>query len=153
MLRFKDKGFTLVELLIVIGVIGVLAGSLLIIINPTKQLDKSNDSKRRAELKQIQTALELYRADVGSYPTVVGTLPSPLTHPTDPSIVYLQSVPKDPSGLDYYYNPIAGGNRYAVIACSQAGTLGEDPDVFDDVANAAEARFSTCSLFIRYQSP
>jgi len=111
-------------------------------------------------MKQIQTALELYRSDVGSYPTVVGDLGTSLVNPTDPTIVYIQTVPKDPSGINYYYNPLSGGNRYAIIACSQDGTPTSDPsDVFSSVTGGAMDHFESCknrdgnNYYIRYLSP
>lgn len=53
----------------VIAIVGVLSSSVVALINPVKQLQKTKDSQRKADLKQIQTALELYRADLGVYPT------------------------------------------------------------------------------------
>lgn len=60
------KGFTLVELLIVMAIIGLLASIVLISLNIAKK--KANDAKRLSDLKQIQIALEMYNDENGSYP-------------------------------------------------------------------------------------
>lgn len=61
------KGFTLIELLVVIAIIGLLSTLAVVALNSARQ--KSRDSKRVADIKQIQTALELYFADQNGYPT------------------------------------------------------------------------------------
>lgn len=66
--RESTKGFTLVELLIVIAVIGILATVLIVALNPAKQLQKGRDIQRKTGLKAVQNALEAYYADNGSYP-------------------------------------------------------------------------------------
>jgi general secretion pathway protein G len=62
----NKKGFTLIELLVVIAIIGLLSTLAVVALNSARQ--KSRDSKRVADIKQIQTALELYFADAGYYP-------------------------------------------------------------------------------------
>ncbi len=62
----NHKGFTLIELLTVIAVIGLLSTLAVVSLNNARQ--KSRDAKRVSDIKQIQTALELYYADKGSYP-------------------------------------------------------------------------------------
>jgi len=63
----NKKGFTLIELLVVIAIIGLLSTLAVVALNSARQ--KSRDSKRVADIKQIQTALELYFADSTSgYP-------------------------------------------------------------------------------------
>lgn len=66
MKRPNLKGFTLIELLVVIAIIGLLSTLAVVALNSARQ--KSRDSKRVADVKQIQTALELYFADENGYP-------------------------------------------------------------------------------------
>lgn len=67
-MKNNKKGFTLIELLVVIAIIGLLATLSVVALNNARQ--KSRDAKRVADIKQIQTALELYYADQDGYPSV-----------------------------------------------------------------------------------
>lgn len=92
-------GFSLLELLIAITIIGILAALGLGIYNAVYRA--SRDAKRQADLKLIQSALEQYHADQHYYPYQV-TLGNPLTFGTR---VYLTMVPKGPTNQDYAYEP------------------------------------------------
>lgn len=63
----KKKGFTLIELLVVIAIIGLLSTLAVVALNSARQ--KARDAKRVADIKQVQTALELYFNDKSAYPT------------------------------------------------------------------------------------
>ena len=68
-MKSNKKGFTLIELLVVIAIIGLLSTLAVVALNSARQ--KSRDSKRVADVKQIQTALELYFADsTNGYPSL-----------------------------------------------------------------------------------
>lgn len=62
----------MVELLVVIGVLGVLATGLLIAINPAQQLAKARNAARKNSLKQMADALERYKVSQGTYPVTSG---------------------------------------------------------------------------------
>lgn len=66
----KQHGFTLIELLVVIAVIGILASVVLASLNSARA--KAHDAKRKADLVQIRSALELYYSDNGAYPVTSG---------------------------------------------------------------------------------
>lgn len=68
--KISIAGFTLIELIIVIGVISVLAGGLLIILNPFAQLAKARDAQRKSDLHQIKLLLEQYYNDHQRYPPI-----------------------------------------------------------------------------------
>lgn len=116
-------GFTLVELLIVMGVIGVLASSLILIIDPIGQMGKARDAKIKSNVSQLQTALELYRSDCGNYPTSItsgGSLTS--STPTcsgysGPQIMYLQTIPAFAASPNFTYVPSSGNQIYTITAC------------------------------------
>lgn len=113
----RERGFTLVELLIVIAIIGIL--STLLTANFIGVRQRSRDSQRKADLRQMQSALELYRADSGIYPTTVPNCPSgtptSLKTPDCTTSTYMQKVPKDPGGVSYTY--FSNGTTYTITAC------------------------------------
>lgn len=69
---FNKTGFSLMELLIVIAVIGTLAGIILVTINPMVQMQKARDSQRKNHFRMIEEALERYYVDNGKYPQAGG---------------------------------------------------------------------------------
>lgn len=119
----KKSGFTLVELLIVIVIIGILASIGLGSFN-TAQM-KSRDSKRKTNLQQIANALEIYYNDKGKYPAsnVAGSIMGcgagailecswgvdPFSNTTT-NTIYMTKLPSDPSEDQYYYYRTAASN-------------------------------------------
>lgn len=103
-MNFK-KGFTLIEIMVAITIIGVVFG---VIITSAGAIQRSSrDTKRKSDLSNIQGALEQYHSDQGFYP------PSPLPAPPNPlksldnQKTYLQSIPADPqTSLPYKYSPL-----------------------------------------------
>jgi general secretion pathway protein G len=113
------KGFTLVELLVVVGIIGILATLLMANFIGVRQ--RARDAQRKSDIRQIQSALELYRSDIGSYPASVPACGSALTGGT-PVNTYMQRVPCDPSGSSYYNSgsyryTSSGGTTYSIGGC------------------------------------
>lgn len=117
--KYMRKGFTLVELAVVIGVIGLISTVTLALLNPANQLRKARDTKRKADFAQIQSALELYRADQNVYPVSIPGCGGVLTSPT--GVVYLRNRPCDPRNtgeLIYRYSPAGSPpSSYTLIAC------------------------------------
>lgn len=123
-----SKSFTLLELLVVIGIIAILVG--LGTMSYSTAQKKSRDAKRKSDLKTIQNALEQYYSICGyRYPSSYGFLSSgSLTCATQ---VILGSAPRDPLGQSYscvgtcnetQYNIcpplVAGGSRLETTSCT-----------------------------------
>lgn|SRR3989344_187327 len=116
----KSKGFTLLELLIVIAIIGILA--VLGFSNYLNALKSGKDARRKADLQTIQKALETYYQDNQNFP-----LPDSNKIPTDAGSgsfchqdgcdveTYLEKLPKDPSGGDYIY--VSDQSSYQLYSC------------------------------------
>ncbi len=114
----KQKGFTLIELLVVIAIIGLLSTLAVVALNNARQ--KSRDAKRVSDIKQVQTALELFYNDVNSYPAAVtfdgsGTI-------VNGTVTYMAKVPENPSPNDgcpddYTYTQDPGGASYSITYC------------------------------------
>ena len=90
----KKRGFTLIEILVVVTIIGLLTATA--VVTYTTFLKQSRDAKRKTDLEQIRAALEMYRSNNDTYP--LANL-SDLTG----APVYIQSIPTDPKDPDYTY--------------------------------------------------
>jgi general secretion pathway protein G len=118
-MNFKNKGFTLVELLVVISIIGLLASIVLAATSSASK--KARDGRRLAEVHQIQIALELYKSTNGTYPDSdyngcggwsVGNQSQPMINGAlNPT--YMSQAPRDPSATGncagyFYYHYTSG---------------------------------------------
>jgi len=124
------KGFTLIELLVVIAIIGLLSTLAVVALGSARL--KSRDSTRLSDLKQIQTALELYYTESNAYPTAAtaatlgsgnyACLNSSGWGAAGCSSPYMAKVPKDPSSTGSYAYTSANGTTYN-IATTLEGTV------------------------------
>lgn len=120
----SQRGFTLIELLIVVAIIGIL--SALLMTNFIGIRQRARDAQRKSDIRQMQSALELYRADTGGYPTLAavyaGACPTSAAF-TYSGTTYMQKVPCDPLGTTYYnsgkyyYLQGNGGATYTLATC------------------------------------
>lgn len=111
----RQAGFTLIELLIVITIIGILSS--LMVVNYIGVRARARDAQRKADLRQIQSALELYRSDAGNYPAALLACGSQLAFN---GTVYMNKIPCDPTNnapLIYVYKSALGGTAYTLGAC------------------------------------
>lgn len=117
--QISQKGFNLIELLVVMAILGIFALTSFALLNPANQLRKARDSRRKTDLAQLQATFELYRSDQGSYPTSLPACGTPLSVS---ETTYIKSVPCDPNNRSpyiYTYTPSGGGSptSYSLIAC------------------------------------
>lgn len=123
-----SAGFTLIEILLVVVIIGMLAT--IAAINVPKFLGQGREGKAKADVSAISTALHAYNMIEGKYPSSL----SALTDGTDP---FLESLPKDPWGRDYQYSQSSSrkGLRFEVYSFGEDGVASGD-----DIGNwAAES--------------
>jgi len=104
----KNKGFTLIELLVAMTIASVLMGLALVSYQGARK--SARDGRRKADLEQIRSALEMCRADTGSYPTTI------YSDITCGGKTYLSSTPKDPATQDSYYYSRSDANSYTLCA-------------------------------------
>ncbi len=143
----RSTGFTLIELLVVIAIIGILASVVLVSLNSSRA--KARTVRSITDLKQLQTALELYYDANGSYPLSSGSWGGLYTCWGTPSpnwIVglaptYIQSLPRDPRNItdcDKQYIYFSNTVDYKLIShvpedC--AGVKSKYPNLADPVRN------------------
>lgn len=134
MLHHKFKGLTLIEVLVVIAILALLIGILLP--NLLEVRKKSRDNRRKADIKAVAEALELYKTNQPQpyYPTE--GLPSPGQQMVNSGIVYMKEVPKDPL---YDVNPTIYNYRFTYPAGDRTkyyiGTCLENPSDLEGKAS------------------
>lgn len=132
MKRFNQFGFTLLELLVVIVIIGLLAG--LVAPRYFDTVSKSKAKIAKAQMSSLEKALEQYRLEVGGYPSREQGLEALVTAPNGVAKwqgPYLKkSVPKDPWDNPYLYTVVSGEINITSLGADGAiGGEGEDTDV------------------------
>lgn len=123
-----QAGFTLVEIMVVVVIIGLLAA--FIVPRVMGRVDDARVTKARADIQAIETALTLYRLDTGRYPPTGDGLAA-LTAAGDG---YLARVSNDPWGQPYQYrNPGSRGGEFDLFSLGPNGV--EDSAGGDDIGN------------------
>ncbi len=110
-MKKAKQGFTLIELLVVIAIIGLLSTLSIVALNQARA--RSRDARRIADIKQIQTALEMYYNDHNQYPPNIN---SPIGSSTNPYLAIVPTAPKPFDGTctdgdnTYTYTPTNMGD-------------------------------------------
>lgn len=130
----KQQGFTLIELLIVMVILGLLAA----LVGPRMfgKVGKSRQKAANAQISLLETALDIYRLDIGKYPTTEQGLQALRVKPDGVEKwdgTYLpKDVPLDPWGNPYVYESPGEHGDYDIIslgADGDPGGEGEDTDI------------------------
>jgi general secretion pathway protein G len=133
--RKSRFGFTLLELLVVLVILGLLAS----LVGPQvlRQLAGSKTKTAQLQIRELGTALDLYRLEVGRYPTTAEGLDALLSAPANArgwNGPYLtkRTIPKDPWGYDYQYRSPGQHGEFDLFSLgsdNREGGTGEAQDV------------------------
>ena len=130
-ISFGDSGFTFIELMVVIVILGILA--MVIAPNFMDAPDEARQNKARMDIVSIEAALKLYKLDNGAYPSTdqglqalveapeTGALPR---HWRDGGYLEKRTVPKDPWGNDFIYLSPGIHGKYDIISYGTDGVAG-----------------------------
>jgi general secretion pathway protein G len=136
MLRKRDlrdrRGFSLIELMIVMVIMGILAT--LLVPRIMDRPEEARRTKAKMDIKNIENALKLYKLDSGTYPTTEQGLEALIRKPETAPVPlkwreggYIDgnAVPQDPWGHPYYYtSPAQDGKEYEIVSYGRSGETG-----------------------------
>jgi len=131
-----QRGFTLIEIMVVVVILGLLAA--VVVTQTVGKIDDARITKAKQDIRELETALTLYRLDNFRYPTTEQGLDALVHRPADPALVhwkeggYVKRMSKDPWDRPYVYeSPGAHGDfdLYSLGADGQTGGEKNDADI------------------------
>jgi general secretion pathway protein G len=132
--RTSERGFTLIELIVVLVILGLLAA--VVVPNIYNKLSKSKEQIARLQIKELEGALQMFAFDLGRYPTNAEGLEALVSNPGNLESwkgPYLnRAVPMDPWGKPYVYRyPGTHNNEFDLYSYGPSGVEGGQGDNLD----------------------
>ena len=127
------KGFTMIELMIVVVILGILAT--IVVPRFIGREEEARITAAKVQISNFETALNMFRLDNGFYPTTEQGLSALVQQPTSGREAgnwkqYLARIPADPWGNDYVYiSPGSDGRDYEIISPGPDGEYGTESDI------------------------
>ena len=130
----RQKGFTLIEIMVVVVILGILAA--LVVPQVMSRPDQAKVTVAKGDIKAVAAALDMYKLDNHRYPTTNQGLESLVEAPTLPPLAanynkegYIKRLPADPWGNDYVLvNPGEHG-AYDLLSAGPDGEMGTEDDI------------------------
>lgn len=124
------RGFTIIELIVVVAILSILSGILIAVINPGRQQARARDAVRRSDLVKISSALEQYYADNNKYPPSNDGARISFSNIVNDINPYMNdTVPTDPSGGWYCYTASGSRPLQKYVLCATLETAQSDEGV------------------------
>jgi len=134
----KEEGFTLVEVMVVLVIIGLL--TTFVVINVLPAQDKALISKTKADIRILEQALEMYRLDMFDYPEQEAGLEALTALPSGADAAryrkggYVKLLPDDPWGRPYIYRYPGDNGVYDILSYGSDGEPGGEDQAADIVS-------------------
>ena len=132
--RPRQAGFTLLEIMVVIVILGILAS--LVVPNLMGNKDKADRQKAVSDIVALESALDMYRLDNGRYPTTAQGLDALIARPAQPPVPrsypedgYVRRLPKDPWGYSYQLRQPGEHGKVDIFSAGPDGEVGTDDDI------------------------
>ena len=139
----RDRGFTLIELVVVMTIITILAGA--VTLQVMNRIEHGKRARALMDVKTIEDAVDMYAADNGQPPTTQQGIAALRTKPSAPPVPknwngpYLKKKPMDPWGNEYVYrSPGQLTPEYDIVCYGKDGQPGGSGEFDKDISNAEE---------------
>jgi len=137
MAKRDQRGFTFVEIMVVVAILAILAA--IVVPRIMGRTDEAKITAAKVQMRNIEGALKLYKLDTGKYPPTEHGLEALITKPTSGKVPknwrkggYLQAVPQDPWGTPFVYLSPGVHDDYDLVSRGsdgEPGGEGEDADI------------------------
>ncbi|WP_417457966.1 type II secretion system major pseudopilin GspG [Kordiimonas sp.] len=121
----RDEGFSLIELMVVIVIIGLL--TTVVVVNVLPSQDRAMVEKARADIRLLEQAVEMYRMDTLKYPSLEDGVEALMKAPKGAAMRsegYIKTLPKDPWGNAYQYLVPGEHGAFDIYSFGADGRLG-----------------------------